>query len=159
MSPPKPPAARVEATLDMWAEGKTARAIAIALADGTTRNAVIGMVHRARTRGDARAQQRYASPSTPRYKLPPKPKAQRRKLYKLKVPKMNTIRDYAPPIDWHEPEGIMFSEANPGQCMFFVRGTSRLDGKVCGCPAILGKAWCPSHYRRVYVAQRVMEAA
>ncbi len=144
---PKPPTARVENTLDMWAEGKTAQAISMALADGTTRNAVIGIVSRARAKGAERAQQRYASPVTPRYKP--------------RVPKMNSIMVVQTPpiIDEPEPEGIEHVEARPNQCKWFLRGQSGASGKVCGCKVVPGKSWCPSHYRRAFVAQRVKVAA
>jgi hypothetical protein len=63
--PPAPPAevpttrgrARTEAILDMWAEKLPAKLIASKL--GVSKNAVVGVVHRARAKGDPRAVMRH----------------------------------------------------------------------------------------------------
>jgi hypothetical protein len=63
--PPAPPAevpttrgrARTEAVLDMWAEGAPAKLIASR--SGMSKNAVFGVVNRARAKGDPRAAMRH----------------------------------------------------------------------------------------------------
>ncbi len=155
----KPNPERNEVILDMWAARKSAMDIAMLLADGTTRNAVIGVVGRARDNGDARADLRPLKSGKVRPPRPPK--APRRKLYKPRVPKMSIIKVVQPPpiIDEPEPEGIEHNEARPGQCKWFLRGQSGKSGKVCGCKVVSGKSWCPSHYRHAFVPRRAMVAA
>jgi hypothetical protein len=147
-----------ERLLDLWASGATASEIAGEL--GVTRNAVIGVVTRARAKGDVRAVSR--APSGPRkpkaatVAVMPKPKAKSFDRV-LITPKPLVINVTAPPpVELPPaPEPVPLVDCRPGCCRWPVSRDER-GHLFCDQPVELGQRpqWCAAHRAIGFSAKR-----
>lgn len=129
---------RLALVKQLWAEGKSARQV-VAILGGTTRNAVIGVWHRAGLRRYERGQSRAAAIHcrTPRVRNVPrrKPATAALKMINCEAPPI------LPPIGAHD-----IVDAAPGTCRF-IAGDVKGAHQLCGHP---GEPWCRAHRALVY---------
>jgi hypothetical protein len=137
-----------ERLLDLWASGATALAIAGEL--GVSRNSVMGVVTRARARGDARAAYkeqfvRIRKPKPPKRASKPKAKSFDRVLI---APKPLVINVTAPtPVELPPaPEPVPLVDCRPGCCRWPVSRDER-GHLFCDVPVEPGQRpqWCAEH--------------
>jgi hypothetical protein len=155
----------VDAILAARDEGRTAKEIAARL--GITRNAVIGLVNRARERGDVRAaplqEPRRRGLCAPKAKPTPvkpflakptlaKPRLPPRPLFVAKAePSARIQRAPIPPepVGFEEPAGTPLMQASLCGCRWIVGADAR-GALYCDAPRPADRrlSWCDSHYRR-----------
>jgi GcrA cell cycle regulator len=128
---------RVTALRRMWAEGLSGGQIAARLG-GTTRNAVIGKVHRlglskraTTVRTKSRRPRQLRTPAVPR---PPAPR---------QVP-------YVPPEELVIPpaERVAFGDLESRHCHWPIGDPHDADFAFCGRPAARGRPYCDYHHAR-----------
>lgn len=142
---------RVEALTRLWTEGFSATQIAAELG-GTTRNAVIGRVHRMKL------------PKRQKVSTPRAVRVRPRSRSVAAVPRRPAVALPRPPAPVPSPslpaEEAVFVEPTPlhlsvmgtsdRQCKFMA-GDPKRGGRFCGTPVWRpGSAWCSYHRRIVY---------
>lgn len=122
---------------------------AIAMMVGKTRNAVIGMLDRAKNPTQPRPPV-VRSARVPRDPKPPRLTADGRAWRSgsapatTPAPKLEPVEEIV--LDRH-------------RTCAFIEGDPRVDPTACGEPAQLGSSYCPAHHRRCYVPwQRALPA-
>ena len=155
---------RRELVVKLWKEGLSASGVAQRVG-GTTRNAVIGIIHRmglsgrsAENRMKSRKRKIAAQASYARGQ-----EKRRARLAELKSrePKrerfFGDVQSVAPlplPLDT-DIARVSFAELEPGMCKF-IPGDPRASGPMfCGCAVVPGLSWCEAHARRVFNAPAV----
>lgn len=145
--------------------GYTAETIAHLLGNGRTRNAVLGRLHRIRTRGETK-------PKKPAAPKPPKPQPQPAARYspplvpaepiKVELPVEPIVFD-PPPVRRGPDMRLRFEDPWPGgRCRYplFDGRPKPGDDVFCGQPVSQpGQSFCPSCSGRVFMPRPVKEAA
>jgi len=138
------------------AAGDSASAIAVALCAagrrGTSRNAVIGRMHRLKLSPMARRHHTQEAQPTPAPKSAPQPRAAKparpvpdKPMPQVAVPKACVLPPDAPaPVT-----GVAFAETLSWHCRFPVSGEGRTL-RVCGARALDGRSYCAHHHRIAY---------
>lgn len=134
-----------------WKSGKTAAEIARTM--GKTRNQVIGRVHRcglASRKSPITGE--FGKLRQPRQPLVrrPRPKGPLKRS-EIVLPGQKRAPTTPRPAEILPPLG-------KGTCQW-IEGDPAIDPTKCGAQAILGKAWCPSHWVRVYVRRDAQSCA
>ncbi len=128
----------------LWAEGKTGTEIAIEL--GTTRNTVIGKVHRLKLPGRPSPIVRNADgPKRIRGKLEIGESWTRQELVLDTIPPLPSLgylRLVCAPVE-------VFSQ--PRTCQFPLWGNERPTHEYCADRAIVGRPYCSAHCAKAYV--------
>jgi hypothetical protein len=150
--------ATIERVLDLRRRGASASAIAGVLR--LTRNMVIGLIDRARRRGDPRAAlqreprrgARAGAPRAPRPLQPRKPaRPKPAKAVKPAAPAKaaRPVLPVLPAGPFVEPTGVSLLEASAAGCRWVV-GHDNKGALFCDAPRLAGAryAWCPGHYKR-----------
>ena len=149
---------RVEQLRKLWLDGKSASQIAAELANGITRNAVIGKVHRLGLSGRAKA----PSSSVPRVRkpvtrAPSHPMTMVRGNLALKpkaTPQAMPIVEYRP-----EPvaevvvpmsERVTIMELRESMCRWPLGDPSTPEFRFCGAPSPIGTPYCTFHGKVAY---------
>lgn len=130
---------RVSTLRRLWAEGLSASQIARQLTQ-TTRNAVIGKVHRIGLAGRA-------SPARP-----PKTKGALRRRARVYMPGCDVrppIPLPAPPIVLQPSLNVPLDKREAGQCGA-VTDSTRFAQRYCGQPVTAGSLYCAEHHRLHY---------
>jgi GcrA cell cycle regulator len=150
---------RVELLKKLWLEGLSASQIANELANGISRNAVIGKVHRLGLAGRAKAPSS-ASPRTPRIRstrpqgLRPSPVATRgntalaMKLQPLPIAEPEPIEEVVIPIS----ERVTIMELREAMCRWPLGDPATAEFRFCGAkkpPTSVGP-YCAYHSRVAY---------
>jgi hypothetical protein len=134
---------RDEKILKMWNENMTGTEIGAVL--GTTRNAILGRLHRLKAYGID------TSKSRPARVTPQRPKTPRVKVAKKETPKPKTEKIYYPPRIEEQPiSGVTLLQLKPKSCRFII---SHEDANVrifCGKNKERG-AYCGNHARLCYL--------
>ena len=140
------------------AAGDSASAIAVALCAagrrGTSRNAVIGRMHRLKLSPMARRHHTQEAQPTPAPKSAPKPRAAKparpvpdKAMPQVAVPKARVAKVRVLPADAPAPiAGVAFAETLSWHCRFPVSGEGRTL-RVCGARALDGRSYCAHHHR------------
>ena len=150
---------RKSRAIALWQEGKSGSEIARELG-GTTRNAVIGVIHRTKN-----ASRSVHAKRGPRYV----PAAPRKKILK---PKQNPWQSPAKEILKTHPvlplpatdatiPNITFTELEPHHCRAIPVDVQPFDQHrkmYCGCTIVAGTSWCETHLRRYAVPIHVAKA-
>lgn len=149
---------RVELLRKLWMDGKSASQIASELANGITRNAVIGKVHRLGLSGRAKA----ANPAPPRSR--PRPAAIRPAGVRPSAPmvrgatalayNMQPMMLAAPePIEEIvEPfaETVTIMELRESMCRWPIGDPTTAEFRFCGSRSGTGGSYCCRHSRLAY---------
>ena len=132
----------------LWAEGKSAGQIADALGGGTTRNAVLGKLHRLRLRGETIVSK---SSAPPKAKPQPKPRQQHSVTYGWRAPKESLV----PPaviattthdtIDPKTPTLLRMEDLKAHHCRWPLNSALGGEYYFCGERQISGKPYCQTH--------------
>ncbi|HVI27502.1 GcrA family cell cycle regulator [Hansschlegelia sp.] len=159
------PDERREIILNAWAAGSSASEIADALG-GTTRSAVIGIVHRAREAGDPRAErlQRAAKPKRDsagrKFGGAAASALVKRAIWKRKAAQAEATAAPAPAVAeiaapaLEEPApvptdtAVLFLDARGCHCRFPLWGgpvPPIAQAMVCGAPSVGVGSWCAAH--------------
>jgi GcrA cell cycle regulator len=149
---------RVEMLKKMWAEGMSASQIAGELANGITRNAVIGKVHRLGLSGRVKA------PSPVQSRPRPQVRAHRNSTPRASQPiiRGNTALAFAPRV--HEApaprpieevlipmcEPVTIMELRETMCRWPVGDPATSEFRYCGGPSNIGESYCGYHSRIAY---------
>ncbi|MDE2577320.1 MAG: GcrA cell cycle regulator [Hyphomicrobiales bacterium] len=147
---------RVELLRKLWLEGHSASQIANELANGITRNAVIGKVHRLGLSGRAKApsqaapRQRIAKPRSvaPR----PAPIVRGNLAFALaprivEAPQLRPVEEVVVPIS----ERVTIMELRESMCRWPLGDPASPDFRYCGCEAPIGEGpYCKYHARIAY---------
>ena len=152
---------RVEQLRKLWLDGKSASQIAAELANGITRNAVIGKVHRLGLSGRVKG----PSQAAPRPR-PAKPQGQSHRPVAAR-PSMPMTRGsnalaYAPRVDY-EPvlkpaeevvipmsERVTIMELREAMCRWPLGDPSTSEFRYCGSKSPVGDPYCTQHSRVAY---------
>lgn len=125
---------------------------------GVTRNAVIGVLHRAKVaRRDKNDHHRIAAirrlhrrQRAARAAKPASPKPERPLRYAAPVPEINVAAYLKAEAAVVPPEtAVTIDELQPGMCRWVYGDPRRHRKCYCGKPALTG-AWCADHFARVY---------
>ncbi|MGE0232686.1 MAG: GcrA family cell cycle regulator [Flavobacteriaceae bacterium] len=141
---------RVTRLKQLWSDGNSAGEIATFLG-GTTRNAVIGKIHRLglmkreQPQSAKRRIARQNRPAAPRKSRPERAEAYRAPEHAPERLPTPIIAERAPD---YTGEPVPFTETGPRSCKWIF---SNAPAMCCGAPVRTGTSWCEKHYRRVYV--------
>ena len=151
---------RVELLRQLWLDGRSASQIAAELANGITRNAVIGKVHRLGLSGRAKA----PTQSSPRQR-PARPMAPRSTASRTSIPVMRggAALAYATdmqPIAFPKPvaedvvipmsERVTIMELREDMCRWPLGDPSAAEFRYCGGKSPIGTPYCNAHSRMAY---------
>ncbi len=150
---------RVEQLRKLWLDGKSASQIAAELANGITRNAVIGKVHRLGLSGRVKSPGQAAAPR-PRPAAKPSVQAPRRDSAPRPSAPMsrgNTALAYAPRME-AEPvlrpmedvvipmsERVTIMELKEAMCRWPLGDPSTAEFRYCGAKSPVGTPYCTHH--------------
>lgn len=141
---------RVERIVQLWGDGRSASAIA-ALIGGTTRNAVLGKLHRL-----GLTQKR--TPHRASLETRIRRKAKRTKTAPT-VKRTDILRELPteplPPEDTPPSSLIAFDDLEPHHCRWVYGDPRRGDHGFCGQHHVEGLAYCAGHARKAYVVPEV----
>lgn len=153
---PRKTSASIKAIVDAWNKGRTSGELAITF--GTTRNAIMGLISRAResgiktrtgTKNSSVITQKKPKPTLSAPKTPEAPKKLRYRPVKVKAtiapprPKKAVRKLPTRP----KFKGVPISDLLPNACRW-IEGPSKPNALYCGEP---GFPWCKHHHQRVYV--------
>lgn len=144
---------RIKRLTALWDEGHSAGVIAEEL--GTTRNAIIGKVHRLKLpkRGEEGKRIESRRANRGRRTLFNRPTAaQRYGQGQTAHIAPHTAKRLAPlpmpPPDVKPPSAVKFEALEPHHCRW-VYGDAA-DRAFCGCKTVSGSSWCANHFARVF---------
>ena len=132
----------------LWAAGKSAGQIADALGGGTTRNAVLGKLHRLRLRGETIVSK---SSAPPKAKPQPKPRQQHSVTYGWRAPKESLVPPVAikatphDTIDPKTPTLLRMEDLKAHHCRWPLNNALGGEYYFCGERKISGKPYCQTH--------------
>ena len=149
---------RVEMLRKLWLEGRSASQIASELANGITRNAVIGKVHRLGLSSRAKAPS--ASPPRPRARTA----APRAPIMRPLAPvvrganalALNVQPTMAPSIEAFEDvvfpiaEYVTIMELRESMCRWPIGDPASSDFRFCGSRSTTGASYCDHHAQLAY---------
>ena len=140
---------RKSRAIAMWREGKSGSEIAEALG-GTTRNAVIGLIHRSKN-----VSRSIAPKHTPRFvPAAPRKTAQKPKQNPWQSPAKEILKSPpALPMLATDPTipTISFADLESHHCRAIPVDVQPFDATrkiYCGCKVVAGTSWCETHLRR-----------
>ena len=160
---------RVELLRKLWTEGLSASQIAAELANGITRNAVIGKVHRLGLSGRVKSAQ---APSAPRPRAPAAPRAPQ--THSQRVTPTRTVSSapmmtrgatalaleteaYAAPIERPAEdvvipmsERVTIMDLREAMCRWPLGDPSTPEFRYCGGRSDIGAPYCSHHSRLAY---------
>ncbi|HWG04139.1 MAG TPA: GcrA family cell cycle regulator [Beijerinckiaceae bacterium] len=150
---------RVEMLRKLWHEGLSASKIAAQIANGITRNAVIGKVHRLGLSGRVKA----PTPSQPRQRNRPPQSSHRVSMLRSSGPAVrgNNALAYAPRI-YVAPEPLVeevvvpicervtITELKEAMCRWPLGDPANPEFRYCGVKSPPGQTYCPYHSRLAY---------
>lgn len=151
---------RIDLLRKLWFEGSSASKIAAQLANGITRNAVIGKVHRLGLSGRVKP----AAPVQPRPRNKPSQSSNRTALSRSERAKVhgNTALAYVPhPCQAPQPhpveevvvpicESVTITELREAMCRWPLGDPASAEFRYCGARARPGGSYCPYHARLAY---------
>ena len=153
---------RVAKLRDMWLDGKSASQIAAVLANGITRNAVIGKVHRlglsGRVKPNGQSAQRLrpakapSPPPPPREEIrqqPPRTHGANALAWAPLVdprPVERPVEDVVIPIS----ERVTIMELKEDMCRWPLGDPQSMDFRYCGSKSPIGVPYCAHHSRVAY---------
>lgn len=148
---------RVELLRKLWLDGKSASQIAAELANGITRNAVIGKVHRLGLSTRIKTQ----ASTTPRQR--PRPLNSRPSARPISAPirGANALALHIEPMDLSLPEttesvvvplaeNVTIMELREAMCRWPIGDPSHSDFRFCGSKSPAGASYCAHHSRIAY---------
>lgn len=151
---------RVELLRKLWMDGLSASQIAAELANGITRNAVIGKVHRLGLSGRVKCAAPSAAPrprpSAPRPLRPPPPRpatAVTRGATALALQPENFVAPAPRPVeDVVIPMSarVTIMELREGMCRWPLGDPSTADFRYCGSHSDIGAPYCAHHSQMAY---------
>jgi GcrA cell cycle regulator len=154
---------RVEQLRKLWLDGKSASQIAAELANGITRNAVIGKVHRLGLSGRVKSPTQAAPRPRPAAK-PSNPAPRREASPRPSAPmsRGNTALAYAPRME-AEPvirpmeevvipmsERVTIMELKEAMCRWPLGDPATSEFRYCGAKSPVGTPYCSHHSRIAY---------
>jgi GcrA cell cycle regulator len=151
---------RVELLRKLWMDGLSASQIAAELANGITRNAVIGKVHRLGLSGRVKC----AAPSSAPRPRPSAPRPQRPAAPRQSGPVIRGATALAlQPEAFHAPaqrpvdevvipisERVTIMELREGMCRWPLGDPATPDFRYCGGRSDIGAPYCVAHSRMAY---------
>jgi len=151
---------RVELLRKLWLEGFSASKIAAQLANGITRNAVIGKVHRLGLSGRVKV----PAPTQPRHRSRPPQSPHRATMPRSggSMVRGNTALAYAHrPFEAPEPqfveevvvpisEPVTITELKEAMCRWPLGDPVSAEFRFCGTKSPPGSSYCPYHARLAY---------
>ena len=139
---------RVEAVKKLWAEGLSASEIAAKIRY-TTRNAVIGKVHRLGLAGRKVTVRR---PANDRWNTEDRRMERGDKPFKqsIRVVKQNWREEPLPAVPVSDVAKVAFADLEAHHCRWPIGDPKQKDFGYCGCQKVEGLPYCNAHARRAY---------
>ena len=156
---------RVDQLRDMWLDGKSASQIAAVLANGITRNAVIGKVHRLGLSGRVKTPGQSAPrPRAPKPQQQPQHRAASHGEHRSQGPRTNGANAlaWAPRVDPRPverpvdevvipmSERVTIMELKEAMCRWPLGDPQSPDFRYCGGKSPIGVPYCAYHSRVAY---------
>jgi GcrA cell cycle regulator len=153
---------RVEQLRKLWLDGKSASQIAAELANGITRNAVIGKVHRLGLSGRVKSPTQAAPRPRPAKPANPAPRREASPRPSAPMSRGNTALAFAPRIE-AEPvirpmedvvipmsERVTIMELKEAMCRWPLGDPATPEFRYCGAKSPVGTPYCSHHSRIAY---------